>query len=180
MVKRLRHHPFTVVTWVRVPLGSPMKKHTISVCFFIVPKRGKTKNPSGSRERSDALPPCVADTRWGHTISVCFFVVSNGKHEEPIGFARAKRRPATLCGRYPLESTPFRCAFSLCPSGKHEEPIGFARAKRRPATLCSRYPLRTPESSKANVSSIHSSAPLIVYHFICKTKAPITRDTLAR
>ena len=25
MVKRLRHHPFTVVTWVQVPLGSPKK-----------------------------------------------------------------------------------------------------------------------------------------------------------
>ena len=25
MVKRLRHHPFTVVTWVQVPLGSPNK-----------------------------------------------------------------------------------------------------------------------------------------------------------
>ena len=25
MVKRLRHHPFTVVSWVRIPLGSPNK-----------------------------------------------------------------------------------------------------------------------------------------------------------
>ena len=36
LVKRLRHHPFTVVTWVRVPYGSPAKSTPFSVCFFAV------------------------------------------------------------------------------------------------------------------------------------------------
>ena len=42
MVKRLRHHPFTVVTWVQVPLGSPhsdirkrsVGKRSFFACFF--------------------------------------------------------------------------------------------------------------------------------------------------
>ena len=40
MVKRLRHHPFTVVTWVQVPLGSPFRhtkkerRQTLLFCVF--------------------------------------------------------------------------------------------------------------------------------------------------
>ena len=35
LVKRLRHGPFTAVTWVRFPYGSPkQKKHLQSRCFF--------------------------------------------------------------------------------------------------------------------------------------------------
>ena len=76
LVKRLRHHPFTVVTWVRVPYGSPAKSTPLSVCFFccMVTRTGMVKNPSGSREEQqscdDALPRfCgaeTADTRTGH------------------------------------------------------------------------------------------------------------------
>ncbi len=37
LVKRLRHRPFTAVTWVRFPYGSPKKHPTIAVgCFFCV------------------------------------------------------------------------------------------------------------------------------------------------
>ena len=39
MVKRLRHHPFTVVTWVQVPLGSPSANKSEHLClglFFIL------------------------------------------------------------------------------------------------------------------------------------------------
>ena len=50
LVKRLRHHPFTVVTWVRVPYGSPAKSTGNVLCFFAVPVTGNTTNPSGSRE----------------------------------------------------------------------------------------------------------------------------------
>ena len=34
MVKRLRHHPFTVVTRVRVPLGSPKQKTNAMFVFY--------------------------------------------------------------------------------------------------------------------------------------------------
>ena len=34
MVKRLRHHPFTVVSWVRIPLGSPLKTQYIGFIVF--------------------------------------------------------------------------------------------------------------------------------------------------
>ncbi len=47
-VKRLRHHPFTVVTWVRVPYGSPAKSTPFSVCFFAVcAPYGKVEEPIG-------------------------------------------------------------------------------------------------------------------------------------
>ena len=34
LVKRLRHGPFTAVTWVRFPYGSPAKKHCDAVLFL--------------------------------------------------------------------------------------------------------------------------------------------------
>ena len=48
LVKRLRHHPFTVVTWVRVPYGSPAKKHRKHPVLFccLVLRTGNTTNPS--------------------------------------------------------------------------------------------------------------------------------------
>ena len=34
LVKRLRHRPFTAVTWVRFPYGSPKKKRRAQACLF--------------------------------------------------------------------------------------------------------------------------------------------------
>ena len=56
MVKRLRHHPFTVVTWVQVPLGSPQSdirkrsvdKRSFFACFFAVSGIFRSKNPFSS------------------------------------------------------------------------------------------------------------------------------------
>ena len=41
LVKRLRHHPFTVVTWVRVPYGSPKNRQvsTRNLSIFIQAER---------------------------------------------------------------------------------------------------------------------------------------------
>ena len=36
LVKRLRHGPFTAVTWVRFPYGSPDKKHCKSSAFLFL------------------------------------------------------------------------------------------------------------------------------------------------
>ena len=54
LVKRLRHRPFTAVTWVRIPYGSPQTKPLLSVrtrevfsCFT-----GK-KNPQYRRSRGE-------------------------------------------------------------------------------------------------------------------------------
>ena len=56
MVKRLRHRPFTAVTRVRVPVGSPTKKHRQNACVFLLVAPSGAANPKGSRERSDAPP----------------------------------------------------------------------------------------------------------------------------
>ena len=52
LVKRLRHHPFTVVTWVRVPYGSPAKKDRQNAYPFLlyVTPYGKGEEHIGSRE----------------------------------------------------------------------------------------------------------------------------------
>ena len=53
MVKRLRHRPFTAVTRVRVPVGSPTKKHRQKACVFLLVA------PSGA---ADLLGDCRAHT----------------------------------------------------------------------------------------------------------------------
>ena len=50
MVKRLRHRPFTAVTRVRVPMGSPKQKAQLfKLCFLFWSLNGAAK-PKGSRE----------------------------------------------------------------------------------------------------------------------------------
>ena len=46
LVKRLRHRPFTAVTWVRFPYGSPKKERHPSGClsFFIVSRESNHLN----------------------------------------------------------------------------------------------------------------------------------------
>ena len=39
LVKRLRHGPFTAVTWVRFPYGSPKQKGVQKHSFFVLPMR---------------------------------------------------------------------------------------------------------------------------------------------
>ena len=64
MVKRLRHHPFTVVTWVQVPLGSPLKRAKNS-CFrsFLLyvgasralPRISNQNATAQSRDKTDSI-----------------------------------------------------------------------------------------------------------------------------
>ena len=73
MVKRLRHRPFTAVTRVRVPVGSPTKNTGNRLCFLLVAPSGAA-NPKGSREQALPATPrrggpacgVSADTRWSH------------------------------------------------------------------------------------------------------------------
>ena len=41
LVKRLRHRPFTAVTWVRFPYGSPKKETGFSLSLFFVVRESK-------------------------------------------------------------------------------------------------------------------------------------------
>ena len=56
MVKRLRHHPFTVVSWVRIPLGSPyqIKYEPLWFVFFIFIE-ASTPFANGEQYRLDVL-----------------------------------------------------------------------------------------------------------------------------
>ena len=50
LVKRLRHRPFTAVTWVRFPYGSPKKTPPFWVVFFLVTREG-IERPAPVRTR---------------------------------------------------------------------------------------------------------------------------------
>ena len=66
LVKRLRHRPFTAVTWVRFPHGSPQKsRHPIGCLLFCAARAGEP-DPSGSNTKVSAaaeLPPFSALAR---------------------------------------------------------------------------------------------------------------------
>ena len=66
LVKRLRHRPFTAVTWVRFPHGSPKKnRHPTGYLFFFA-ARAVEPDPSGSNTKVSAaaeLPPFCVYTR---------------------------------------------------------------------------------------------------------------------
>ena len=52
LVKRLRHGPFTAVTWVRFPYGSPKKADTpLSICFLSFGDSVRSSNLSPKRMR---------------------------------------------------------------------------------------------------------------------------------
>ena len=72
MVKRLRHHPFTVVTGVRFPLESPKKFRTFSTSVFsilfwgnLTPVMRFASRPAQAA-RSRALRSLKGDSPWSH------------------------------------------------------------------------------------------------------------------
>ena len=52
VVKRLRHRPFTAVTRVRFPSGSPDKKRRRRGAFFIIRRSPKTTRQTENRQRA--------------------------------------------------------------------------------------------------------------------------------
>ena len=62
LVKRLRHRPFTAVTWVRFPYGSPNKKGHPFGCPFLFTARESKGRPRHSR----GAKVSGGDSRTGH------------------------------------------------------------------------------------------------------------------
>ena len=63
LVKRLRHRPFTAVTWVRFPYGSPKKKPSIRMVSFLVirmSERTHRVRPQAFCHRQMAAMHCIA------------------------------------------------------------------------------------------------------------------------
>ena len=53
LVKRLRHRPFTAVTWVRFPYGSPTKKD--GFCLFLIKMNYEKQKQSGGKDEQFRL-----------------------------------------------------------------------------------------------------------------------------
>ena len=60
LVKRLRHRPFTAVTWVRFPYGSPKKKTSIRMSSFFTRTGIEETGPTAGRVKK-----CPGDTFLG-------------------------------------------------------------------------------------------------------------------
>ena len=139
MVKRLRHRPFTAVTRVRVPVGSPTKNTGNRLCFLLVAPSGAA-DPKGSREqampatprRGDPACGVSADTRWGHERKKCADVGS--RERAAIGRDALPRLPKgngnekhptprrLVAGKAPWQSARFACrlARSACRSSSQK------------------------------------------------------------
>ena len=65
MVKRLRHRPFTAVTRVRVPVGSPTKNTGNRLCFFVgrAVRRGEPEGFARAKRSSAERTPLAGFRR---------------------------------------------------------------------------------------------------------------------
>ena len=72
LVKWLRHRPFTAVTWVRVPYGSPKRHPAARWGVFLILSSPAGLEPSGVRKRAGGTfsprggPPAGGESRTGH------------------------------------------------------------------------------------------------------------------
>ena len=78
MVKRLRHHPFTVVSRVRIPVGSPDKPLRLT-------EEARPKSAKYHRTKSEDFKTCSAFRKYssvgrasalqagGHRFEPCYF-----------------------------------------------------------------------------------------------------------
>ena len=95
LVKRLRHGPFTAVTWVRFPYGSPKTKSTTQVvlfCFSISPQ----SNPLKFRRNLNSLR--CDDCRFKRTLAQTWVLI-------PVRLRRSTTQVVLFVFRYPNNRT---------------------------------------------------------------------------
>ena len=91
MVKRLRHHPFTVVSWVRIPLGSPKRKSRQKPAFLFCRSMRNGRTQGFDRLASDGKP--LANC-------VCLPLI---KGQKPVGVTKqVKGEPVSIRRRIRL------------------------------------------------------------------------------